>query len=174
MKYLLALSILLFTITCNNPVSFKDTPDSKRDTIVKYEPTDRKQEIFKCLKDKGYNPYIDTDNDIAFSYDDKLYFVGLSKNDPNYMKIFMPAFWDSKDAEVYLAIIQVNRMTKIGQVGLDVRGRVYAQAQTLLDHNPDLGDIIPTLVSTTNFTANLFKDSVIAIHKAILNSKNHN
>lgn len=72
------------------------------------------------LEREGYRPTIDSDGDVIFKREGKLYYVDIDTSDASFFRLVYPQFWRIEDGEelarVLLAANTANAKTKVAKV----------------------------------------------------------
>jgi hypothetical protein len=69
------------------------------------------------LADEGYRPSIDEDGDVQFKQEGRMYYIGVSEDDPEYFRVVLPNIWriesEQERIQVLVAADAVTATTKV-------------------------------------------------------------
>lgn len=96
-----------------------------------------KAEMFlEHLRQEGFVPRLDDDNDIVFKYEGKTFLLNCDDEDKPFFRLILPAFWEIESAEeecqVMKAMNRVNMRMKVMKV-FAVHQNVWASVELFLD-----------------------------------------
>ncbi|GEM_PF-930414 len=104
------------------------------------------------LKREGYLPKIDSDGDIIFKKEGRVYFIAVraQQKDPNYFRIVRPFFWsidnETERQAVLAAADHVNSTIKVVKV-YTVKDDAWASVEIFVSNREYFKDIFPRLMS---------------------------
>ncbi len=85
------------------------------------------KKVFDHLVEEGYRPEYDSDGDITFKKEGRVYVVLANKDDPIYIQLLFPAFWpiesDDERAKAMAAALHATAATKVAKVFLVGNGK---------------------------------------------------
>ena len=104
--------------------------------------------VFNYLKEEGFLPAIDEDNDIKFKYQMLTFYFMNNDDDERYFRLALPNIYDVTDDNRYAvleAINTVNKGYKVAKVVI-MRNTVWIVTEILMDTSPELKDFMPRLL----------------------------
>lgn len=88
------------------------------------------------LREEGFAPRLDDDNDVVFKYEGKTFFLSCDDEDEPFFRMLLPAFWDIESEEeecrVLKAVTTVNTRMKVVKL-IVMRQNVWASVELFLD-----------------------------------------
>lgn len=119
------------------------------------------------LREEGYLPKLDADGDVVFKYEGKLFVVTTDDNDPQFLRVVMPNFWEiESERERQLALEAANRVNeriKVSKVVVRSNNHVWAMAEQFIDSTPDLEDFFKRTLRVLKIAAEEFAQRMIQL-----------
>lgn len=98
----------------------------------------------KYLNQGGYSPEIDSDGDVRFNRNDHTFFISVSENDPQFLRIVLPNIWsiDSEEeaARALMAADYTNRKIKVAKV-FTIRKHIWVSLETFIAKPQDFSAV---------------------------------
>lgn len=107
--------------------------------------------VVNFLREEGYCPKVDDDGDVVFKCEGRtfLYFGNVEDND--FFQLAMPAIFDVTEDNREMVLETCNAVTREMKVAkcvvVDQQNSVWLFCEMLLDHTPDIGDILPRAIA---------------------------
>jgi len=104
------------------------------------------QEIcMNILREEGYIPSIDEDGDIRFKMQGLTLYVMTDKDDPMFLRIILPKFWeiesDEEFAKVHFVANKMNTEYKVGKVFIANNNTTAACELFISENDPEFKTI---------------------------------
>lgn len=101
--------------------------------------TAKKKELqqlyIRYLAEEGYKPEVDTDGDVRFKREGKVYFIGVSEDDPGFFRVVLPNFWLIESREERLRVLAAadysNALSKVCKV-FTIKESVWATVELFI------------------------------------------
>jgi hypothetical protein len=101
---------LFFSIIVSMPSLHAQTTKSKKSLQRMYN---------SYLTENGYNPRVDSDGDILFTYEGRSYYIFVNENDAEFFRLVLPNIWsiesESERRKVLAAVDEASRKTKVAK-----------------------------------------------------------
>ena len=102
--------------------------------------------VFEFLQKQGFCPQTDEENgNITFRYQMLSFLFVKNEEDQSFFQLILPAIFDVTEdnyTQVLKAVNEVNLGMKVVKVSV-VGNSVWLFLESLLDHTPDISDIMP-------------------------------
>ena len=93
------------------------------------------------LTQQGYRPTVDSDGDVVFKEEGRIYYIDIDTSDNEYFRLVFPNFWEiSGSDELAKAICAANeatRSTKVAKVYVRGDGKETSASIEMFFSNPD-------------------------------------
>ncbi|WP_250631038.1 hypothetical protein [Rhodoflexus caldus] len=119
------------------------------------------------LRSEGYVPRLDEEGDVVFKFEGKFFVVTTDDNDPQFLRVVMPNFWEiESEQEKRLALEvanQVNERIKVSKVVVKRNNHVWAMAEQFIDSSPDLEDFFKRTIRVLKAAADDFAQRMVQL-----------
>ncbi len=105
--------------------------------------------VFNYLREQGFRPQIEEGKRIVFEYQNGTFIYFFNDDDESFFQLALPGIMQVTDANRYMALEAISKLAldrKVIKGGL-MGDRVWLLAEILLDHTPDVADLMPRLLS---------------------------
>jgi hypothetical protein len=117
------------------------------------------QMYIEYLKEEGFIPKVDYDNDIVFKYEGKTFLINIDERDEQYFRLILPNFWSIDDTTEMSKALKVandvNTSTKVATI-IIVRDHVWAVAEMFIDGTPEIDDFFKRTLDLVKLAADRF------------------
>lgn len=123
----------------------------------------KKRLLMKFLKDEGFRPKIDDDDDIVFKCEGKHYFLEINESDASYFRLIFPNFWgiDTPSEEEHALIImnQVNAEIKVAKL-YQRKDKIHAAVEMFIDPMKGFKTVFPRCLACLQIATNSFVEKM--------------
>ncbi|MBO5805435.1 MAG: hypothetical protein J6R10_01070 [Tidjanibacter sp.] len=105
--------------------------------------------VFNYLREQGFRPQIEEGKRIVFEYQNGTFIYFFNDDDESFFQLALPGILQVTDANRYMALEAISKLAldrKVIKGGL-MGDRVWLLAEILLDHTPDVADLMPRLLN---------------------------
>lgn len=104
--------------------------------------------VFNYLREQGFRPQIEEGKRIVFEYQNGTFIYFFNDDDESFFQLALPGIMQVTDANRYMALEAISRLALDRKVikGALMGDRVWLLAEILLDHTPDVADLMPRLL----------------------------
>lgn len=117
------------------------------------------------LRTEGYSPRVDEDGDVAFKFEGRTYYLLISEDDPNLMRLAYPNFWSIENEDERLraqvAALKATKDTKVAKVFLTEKN-TWAMVSLFLAEPDDFHPVFSRCLSALRLSVNTFADTMRA------------
>jgi hypothetical protein len=110
------------------------------------------------LREEGYRPEIDRDEDIKFKSEGRWHYVMVDRDDPSFVRLVYPNFWSLETAEerqrAIAAAERATAETKVAKVYV-VRENVWAAVEAFCEPQDAFKAVIPRRLRALRTAANV-------------------
>ena len=96
----------------------------------------KKKLFMRFLREEGFRPKVDEDDDIVFKCEGKSYYIEASESDESYFRLILPNFWqiDNPDEERHALVVmsEVNAEIKVAKI-YQRRDSIHATVEMFID-----------------------------------------
>lgn len=120
------------------------------------------------LADMGFRPEIDKDGDVKFYFEGGLYYILLAENDPEFMRLVFPNFWqiesDEEKMKVTIAAAFASADTKVAKV-IVVGDNVWATVESFTETPEQFMGVFKRSMSALRTAVSTFRDNMKELSK---------
>lgn len=120
----------------------------------------RIENIKNILADEGLRPKIDDDGDLFFKYEGNSFFLDIDDDDPCFLRIILPNFWEFTDEirdTVGKACLEATAQAKVAKI-FPVENNIWSSAELFIADEKTLTPIIFRLLDSVVAAATVFID----------------
>ncbi len=115
------------------------------------------------LEKRQWDPEVDSDGDVQFTYQDRTYFIETNEDDLEYFRLVLPNIWpieSHKEAiEVIMACDDVNNSVKVARA-YTVDDNVWIEADIFIIKPRDFKDVLDRCLETVDLAVDTFVESM--------------
>jgi hypothetical protein len=116
------------------------------------------------LRQQGYQPEIDSDGDILFRAESRVFYIIVNDNDLEYFQILYPNFWEVESDEEWIKVAaacsMVSRTTKIAKAYITSNNDTSIIADVLLANPKDFATVFPRMLNIVMLARNKFLEEM--------------
>ncbi|EMI55715.1 hypothetical protein [Rhodopirellula sallentina] len=144
-------------------VSAQDKETANSEKTVTWTEESLQQSYINFLKQEGYSPRVDEDGDVAFKFEGRTYYLLVSAEDPNLMRLAYPNFWSIENEEERLraqvAALKATKDTKVAKVFLTEKN-TWGIVSLFLADPEAFHPVFPRCLSALRLSVNTFADTM--------------
>jgi hypothetical protein len=117
------------------------------------------------LSEEGYRPEVDSDGDVRFKREGRLYFIGVSEEDPEFFRVVLANIWpiesEKERAQVLVAADESNAKSKVAKV-YTVRDNVWVCVELFVARPEDFKGVFRRAMSALDNGVAIFVEKMKA------------
>ena len=106
----------------------------------------KKKLFMRFLREEGFRPKVDEDDDIVFKCEGKSYYIEASESDESYFRLILPNFWqiESPEEESHSLVVmsEVNAEIKVAKI-YQRRDSIHATVEMFIDPMDGFKQVFP-------------------------------
>lgn len=158
---LLAVALLLVTLAPTGAFGAKSERGSS--STAQWTKERLQQMYMGFLKEKGYEPEIDSDGDVRFTRENFDYFISVPDQDPNYFSVVLFNVWkiesEEERAKVLAACDAANARAKVAKV-YTMKDNVWLSVEAFLNAPEDFKGQFEHSLQAIDFAAGCFVEKM--------------
>ena len=107
--------------------------------------------VVNFLREEGFCPKVDDDGDVFFKCEGRNFLFFCNEEDNDFFQLAMPAIFDVTEDNREMVLEACNAITRSIKVAkcivIDQQNAVWLLCEMLLDHTPNIEDILPRSVA---------------------------
>ena len=123
----------------------------------------KKHLFMQFLKEEGFRPKIDEDDDIIFKCEGKSYYLEASETDESYFRLILPNFWqiDTPEEEQHalIAMSEVNAEIKVAKIYQRMEN-IHATVEMFIDPMEGFKRVFPRCLGCIQAAISTFSDKM--------------
>ena len=123
----------------------------------------KKKLFMKFLREEGFRPRIDEDDDIVFKCEGKTYYLETNESDESYFRLILPNFWqiDSPEEERHALVMmsQVNAEVKVAKI-YQRDENIHAAVEMFIDPMAGFKQVFPRCIGCMQAAIGAFREKM--------------
>ena len=106
----------------------------------------KKKLFMRFLREDGFRPKIDEDDDIVFKFEGKTHYIETNESDESYFRLILPNFWqiDTPEEESHALVVmsEVNAEIKVAKI-YQRKDSIHATVEMFIDPMEGFKQVFP-------------------------------
>ena len=123
----------------------------------------KKKLFMRFLREEGFRPKIDEDDDIVFKCEGKSYYIEASESDESYFRLILPNFWqiDTPEEERHALVVmsEVNAEIKVAKI-YQRKDSIHATVEMFIDPMEGFKQVFPRCLGCIQATIAAFSEKM--------------
>ena len=125
----------------------------------------KKKLFMRYLREEGFRPRIDEDDDIVFKFQGKTHFIETNESDESYFRLIFPNFWqiDTPEAESHALVVmsEVNAEIKVAKI-YQRKDSIHATVEMFIDPMEGFKQVFPRCLGCIQAAVAAFREKMKA------------
>lgn len=120
--------------------------------------------VVNFLREEGFCPKVDNDGDVIFKCEGRNFLYFGNEEDNDFFQLAMPAIFDVTEDNREMVLEACNAVTREIKVAkcvvIDQQSSVWLFCEMLLDHTPNIEDLLPRSISILQGAQQVFYSKI--------------
>jgi len=125
----------------------------------------KKKLFMRFLREDGFRPKIDEDDDIVFKFEGKTHYIETNESDESYFRLILPNFWqiDTPEEESHALVVmsEVNAEIKVAKI-YQRRDSIHATVEMFIDPMEGFKQVFPRCLGCIQAAVAAFREKMKA------------
>jgi len=125
----------------------------------------KKKLFMRFLREDGFRPKIDEDDDIVFKFEGKTHYIETNELDESYFRLILPNFWqiDTPEEESHALVVmsEVNAEIKVAKI-YQRKDSIHATVEMFIDPMEGFKQVFPRCLGCIQAAVDAFRKKMKA------------
>ena len=125
----------------------------------------KKKLFMRFLREEGFRPKIDEDDDIVFKFEGKTLYIETNESDESYFRLIFPNFWqiDTPEEESHALVVmsEVNAEIKVAKI-YQRKDSIHATVEMFIDPMEGFKQVFPRCLGCIQAAVAAFREKMKA------------
>ena len=125
----------------------------------------KKKLFMRVLREEGFRPKIDEDDDIVFKFEGKTLYIETNESDESYFRLIFPNFWqiDTPEEESHALVVmsEVNAEIKVAKI-YQRKDSIHATVEMFIDPMEGFKQVFPRCLGCIQAAVAAFREKMKA------------